>query len=110
MFEGDNIKGLRTDESGYKRVIFVPEGRRIFPTMTVKENLEMGLYTRGDKGRIKDDIDKTTDMFPRLRETMKQKAGTLSTGEQQMLQAIGRALMLQPKLLLADDLSLRLIT
>jgi branched-chain amino acid transport system ATP-binding protein len=107
LFEGDNIKGLRTDELVIRGLSLVPEGRRIFPTMTVKENLEMGAYTRNDKGRIKDDIDKTIEMFPRLRERMKQKAGTLSTGEQQML-AIGRALMLRPKLLLADEPSLGL--
>ncbi len=102
LFEGKSIKGFRTDQLVVKGISLVPEGRRVFPSMTVWENLEMGAYTRNDKKSIKEDIDKVLSLFPQLEERTKQKAGTLSSGEQQML-AIGRALMLKPKLLLADE-------
>ena len=84
-----------------------PEGRRIFPRMTVTENLDMGTYARKDKTGIKGDLDRVFDLFPRLQERRKQLGGTLSGGEQQML-AMGRALMARPKMLMLDEPSLGL--
>ena len=107
LFEGKSIRGLRTDQLVAKGISLVPEGRRVFTTMTVAENLEMGAYQRKDKSSVDEDIEMVFELFPRLKERAKQKASTLSTGEQQML-AIGRALMLKPKLLLADEPSLGL--
>ena len=85
----------------------VPENRRLFTRMTVKENLELGAYQRKDKEGIRRDMDRILTIFPRLRERLHQKAGTLSGGEQQMV-AMGRALMAQPKVLLMDEPSMGL--
>ena len=85
----------------------VPEGRRIFPRMTVRDNLEMGAYQRKDTDAVKEDMDAVFELFPVLKERMKQSGGTLSGGEQQML-AIGRALMSRPKLLMLDEPSMGL--
>jgi branched-chain amino acid transport system ATP-binding protein len=85
----------------------VPEGRRIFPRMTVKENLEMGAFARKDKAAIRADMERALTLFPRLKERLTQKGGTLSGGEQQML-AISRALMSSPRILLLDEPSMGL--
>ena len=88
-------------------LVQVPEGRRIFPTMTVAENLDLGAYTRSDKAEISNDLAEIYALFPRLQERQNQAAGTMSGGEQQML-AVGRALMSRPQLLLLDEPSLGL--
>ena len=106
-FEGRDITGLHAHEIARMRIAQAPEGRRIFGRMTVLENLQMGAYTRRDQAAAAKDVQKTLSLFPHLKDRMKQKAGTLSTGEQQML-AMGRALVLKPKLLLADEPSLGL--
>ena len=106
-FEGQSIRGLKPYELVNEGIVLVPESRHVFPAMTVLENLEIGAYTRRDKAGISNDMDIVFHLFPRLKERLGQKAGILSTGEQQML-ALGRALMLKPKLLLADEPSLGL--
>lgn len=106
LFNGESIKDLRPDEHVSKGISLVPEGRRLFSSMTVIENLEMGAFLReGNNGKA--DIENILELLPALKDKRKQKAGVLSTGEQQML-AMGRALMQKPKLLLADEPSLGL--
>lgn len=106
-FEDESIGDIAPDAIVKKGLIHVPEGRRIFANLTVKENLEMGAFTRTDKAEIKTDMEMVYGMFPRLKERLKQISGTLSGGEQQML-AMGRALMSKPKLLLLDEPSMGL--
>ncbi|MEN6390401.1 MAG: ABC transporter ATP-binding protein [Syntrophomonas sp.] len=107
LFKGQEISRLRPDKIVGLGISQVPEGRRVFPEMTVIENLEMGAYLRKDKKTVAQDIDNVFDRLPRLRERIRQMAGTLSGGEQQML-AIGRALMSRPQLLIMDEPSMGL--
>ncbi|MBR5966786.1 MAG: ABC transporter ATP-binding protein [Treponema sp.] len=106
-FEGEDITNLAPDQIVRKRLIQVPEGRRIFLNLSVRDNLEMGAFTRNDKAQIKADLEKVYELFPRLKERINQISGTLSGGELQML-AMGRGLMAQPKLLLLDEPSMGL--
>ena len=106
-FQDNDITSTPADAIVKTWLIQVPEGRRIFSNLTVRENLEMGAYTRKDKPGIKADMENVFELFPRLKERIKQLAGTLSGGEQQML-AMGRALMAKPKLLLLDEPSMGL--
>ncbi|TDB98825.1 ABC transporter ATP-binding protein [Micromonospora fluostatini] len=106
-FDGTDVTRMRADLRVVRGIGQAPEGRGVFPGMTVMENLEMGAYTRKDRSEINKDLDMVMDLFPRLKERRKQAGGTLSGGEQQML-AVGRALMARPKLLLLDEPSMGL--
>ena len=106
-FEGQKVSGLKGHEVAARGIAQSPEGRRIFQRMTVTENLELGAFMRNDKPEIAADMDRIFELFPRLKERLTQKSGTLSGGEQQML-AMGRALMARPRLLLLDEPSMGL--
>lgn len=106
-FDGDDIGSLRADLRVVRGISQAPEGRGVFPGMTVLENLDMGAYTRKDRKSLGEDLDRVFELFPRLAERKSQVGGTMSGGEQQML-AIGRALMSKPRLLLLDEPSMGL--
>jgi branched-chain amino acid transport system ATP-binding protein len=106
-FNGEDITNLAADKIVTRNLIQVPEGRRIFLNLSVKENLELGAFLRNDKEQISRDQEMVFEYFPRLKERIRQSAGTLSGGELQML-AMGRALMAQPQLLLLDEPSMGL--
>ena len=104
-YQGQDLTQLPTSTIVERGIVMVPEGRRVFPFLSVSDNLKMGAFTRTDKGEIEASMESVLERFPRLKERFRQAAGTLSGGEQQML-VIGRALMAKPKLLLLDEPSL----
>ena len=107
MYNDEDLTDLKTMDIVKRGISLSPEGRRVFSNLTVEENLILGAYTRNDKSEIKKDMKKIYDLFPRLKERSWQKSGTLSGGEQQML-AVGRAMMIRPKILMLDEPSLGL--
>lgn len=107
ILDGERISGLPTKVAVQKGISMVPENRRLFQRMTVRENLEMGAYLRSDREQIEQDMEDVFVLFPRVKERLYQRAGTLSGGEQQMV-AVGRALMARPKILLMDEPSMGL--
>lgn len=107
MFDGREIGPLATVDRVQSGLVLVPEGRQVFPRLTVQDNLMMGAYHRSDRDNVGDDIERVYDMFPRLRERHAQRAGSMSGGEQQML-AIGRGLMARPRLMMLDEPTLGL--
>ena len=107
QFQGRDITAVAAHQIVKRGIAQAPEGRRLFPRMTVTENLEMGAFQRSDRGEIRGDMERVFELFPRLQERRNQKAGTMSGGEQQMC-AIGRALMARPTLLMLDEPSMGL--
>ncbi len=107
IYNDEDITGISARETVQKGITLIPEGRHVFPDMTVLENLKLGAFLRNDKRAIKEDIDYMFELFPVLKERSSQLAGTLSGGEQQML-AVSRALMARPKMLMMDEPSLGL--
>jgi branched-chain amino acid transport system ATP-binding protein len=107
LFEGNRIDGVPGHDIVGMGICHSPEGRRIFPRMTVRENLELGAFLRNNKAEVAADFDRVLALFPRLKERVEQRAGTMSGGEQQML-AVSRAIMGSPKLLLLDEPSMGL--
>jgi len=105
--DGEKVSGLPTTKIVDRGITMVPENRRLFKRMTVRENLEMGTYLRRDRRGVEEDLERVFDLFPRVKERLNQRAGTLSGGEQQMV-AMGRALMARPKVLLMDEPSMGL--
>ncbi|HUI84935.1 MAG TPA: ABC transporter ATP-binding protein [Candidatus Binatia bacterium] len=107
LFNGDDVTRLSPHAKAARGLVLVPEGRQLFPDMSVEENLEMGAYSHRARRRRKQNLDRVYDVFPRLKERRRQKSSTLSGGEQQML-AMGRGLMQEPVVLMIDELSLGL--